>query len=233
MLGALLRRVLLAERIAPQALRIALRAHNALYDLCGILAVRVGGGVHPKHRLLQYQEWFLDHIEPESVVLDVGSNAGAMAALVATKARHVYGVEIDQKLVDTARRINAAGNVEYLCGDATDFDYSGCHPFDCVMLSNVLEHIENRIQFLTMLRLRLPWRQPARAKFLIRVPTLERDWLSVYKKTLGVEYRLDRTHAIEHTRDEFAAELSAAGLETTNFDVRFGEFYAVCVVRAS
>ena len=84
-----------------------------------------------------------------------------------------------------------------------------------------------------MLRRRLRWQNPAQCRFLIRVPTIERDWLAPYKKQLQIEYRLDRTHEIEDTREEFLTEVSEAGLCIETFDVRFGEFYAVCKGRAA
>lgn len=233
MLKSILIRILFSKRIAPAALRCVLKAHNFLYDLGGSLAVAVNEGVHPKHHILRYKEWFLDHITPDSVILDIGSNTGAMPALLANKARQVYGIEIDPYLSETAKQIVNIANVEFLTGDATSFDYSGCMPIDCVTLSNVLEHINNRIEFLRMLQSRLPWRQSNQRMFLIRVPALERDWLSVYKKEFGVEYRLDRTHEIEHTKQELLAELDAAGLEVRELDIRFGEYFAVCYGRTS
>lgn len=216
------------KRIAPVALRRVMKLHNALYDLSGSLAIVVNGGKHPKHRLLCYQEWFRDHVDPGWVVIDIGSNTGSMAALLAQKASHVYGIEIVPGLAELARRNHIASNLEFLTGDATVFDYSNCQPIDCVTLSNVLEHIQERTAFVSMLRQRLPWRNPEQCNFLIRVPTIERDWLAAYKKELGVEYRLDRTHKIEHTRDAFLEELADAGLQVVSFDVRFGELYAVC-----
>ncbi len=133
--------LLLNQRIAPIALRIALRMHGFLYDICGILAVSVNEGVHPKHRILRYKEWFLDKIETDSVVLDVGSNTGAMPALLAKKARHLYGIEIDPKLAEVAKKKYTLPNVEFLTGDATTYNYGSCRPIGCVTLSNVLEHI--------------------------------------------------------------------------------------------
>jgi SAM-dependent methyltransferase len=224
--------LLMNRRIAPTALRWVMRLHNALYDLSGPLAIVVNGGKHPKHRLLRYQEWFRDRIEPGWVVLDVGSNVGGMAALLAEKARYVYGIEIVPGLAELARRNHVAANLQFLAGDATAFDYSDCQPIDCVTLSNVLEHIRERSAFLAMLRQRLPWRNPEQYNFLVRVPTIERDWLAAYKNEIGVEYRLDRTHEIEYTRDTFFEELTIAGLRVETFDVRFGEFYAVCKGKA-
>jgi 2-polyprenyl-3-methyl-5-hydroxy-6-metoxy-1,4-benzoquinol methylase len=219
---------LMNKHIAPTALRCVMRLHNLLYDFSGVLAIIVNRGKHPKHQLLRYQEWFLENIQPDWVVIDVGTNTGSMASLMATKARHVYGIEIVPQLVEVARKNYDLENLEFLNEDAISFDYASCQSIDCVTLSNVLEHIESRGVFIHNLLKHVPWRDPSKCCFLIRVPTIERDWLTLYKQKLGVEYRLDRTHQIEYTRDIFFKELGDAGLEIISFDVRFGEFYAVC-----
>lgn len=224
----LLLHILRKKRVALFFLRLVMKAHNALYDMAGFFAIAVNGGKHPKHHILRYQEWFRDHIDADWVVVDVGSNTGSMAALLADKACHVYGIEIIPQHSEIARQKYAKNNLEFITADATSFDYSKCLPIDCVTLSNVLEHIRDRIAFLDMLRKRLPWRNPDSCTFLIRVPTIEREWLAVYKRELGIEYRLDRTHEIEHTQVQFCNELQAAGLEIESLDVRFGEIYAVC-----
>jgi 2-polyprenyl-3-methyl-5-hydroxy-6-metoxy-1,4-benzoquinol methylase len=218
--------------VAPTVLRWAMRLHNMLYDLCGLLAISVNNGAHPKHRQLRYPEWFCERIEPEWVVIDVGCNKGSMAALMSAKAQFVYGIEIIPRLFEEAQETYSACNLQFLLGDATVFDYGSCQQIDCVTLSNVLEHIDERVQFINRLRTCLPWRNPQQCWFLIRVPTIERDWLAVYKKELGVEHRLDRTHEIEHTREELFKELADAGLTIKSFDVRFGEFYVVCCTNA-
>jgi hypothetical protein len=96
-----------------------------------------------------------------------------------------------------------------------------------VTLSNVLEHIENRVDFLRRIVSVVVWSNPASKKFLIRVPALDRDWLSVFKKEVGVEYRLDRTHAVEHTQQQLVEELAEAGLHIESTETRFGEYYLV------
>lgn len=224
----LLLNILREKRVALFFLRLVMKAHNTLYDFAGFFAIAVNDGKHPKHHIVRYQEWFCDHIDANWVVVDVGSNTGSMAALLAGKAHYVYGIEIIPQLSDIARQKYTNKDLEFITADATTFDYSKCQPIDCVTLSNVLEHIHDRIEFLNMLRRRLPWRNPHACTFLIRVPTIERGWLAVYKKELGIEYRLDRTHEIEHTQEQFCVELQAAGLEIESLEVRFGEIYAVC-----
>ncbi len=215
-------------RVAPTAMQVVMRLHNLLYALCGVLAVSVNRGIHPKHRILRYKEWFLDRIEASDVVLDIGSNTGAMPLLMAKKCRYVYGIEIDPALAKKAAEICQIANIEILTGDATVYDYKFCEPITCVTLSNVLEHIENRVDFLRRIVSVVAWNKSNSKKFLIRVPALERDWLSVYKKEVGVEYRLDRTHAIEHTFQQIRDEIAEAGLQIESLEARFGEYYLVC-----
>lgn len=227
-LKALINWIFSHPKLARAALRNVMRLHNFTYDLCGILSIYVNLGVHPKHEIIRYNEWFANRVGGDSVVLDVGSNTGIMTAALAKKAAYVYGIELIASHVENARNSQVSSNLEYIHGDATTFDYSACRPLDCVTLSNVLEHIQDRVAFLKMLNAKLIWRNRESRIFLIRVPTLERDWLAPYKKTQNVEYRLDRTHAIEHTRSQFLEELAAAGLNVLELEVRYGEFYAVC-----
>ena len=64
-------------------------------------------------------------------------------------------------------------------------------------------------------------------KALIRVPMLNRDWLTYYKKELGCEYLLDPTHKIEYTMDSLREELSKAGFKIECASVQFAEIWAV------
>jgi hypothetical protein len=92
-----------------------------------------------------------------------------------------------------------------------------------VVLSNVLEHIEHRVDFLHGLVAAASPRQ-----ILIRVPLFERDWKIAMRAQLGIGYFSDPTHYIEHTIEEFAAEIDAAGLEITEKLTAWGEIWAVC-----
>ena len=56
---------------------------------------------------------------------------------------------------------------------------------------------------------------------------IDRSWITVYKKELGVEYRLDNTHCTEYTFDSFSQELQESGISITSYRIKFGEIYAV------
>jgi hypothetical protein len=57
----------------------------------------------------------------------------------------------------------------------------------------------------------------------------EREWLVPYKKELGIEWRLDSTHRIEYTEDEFRKELAESGLDLQKIIFKWGEMYVVAV----
>ena len=88
-----------------------------------------------------------------------------------------------------------------------------------------MEHIEQRIVFLKKITDQI---NNKKIKILIRVPTIEREWLAVYKKSLRSEYRLDKTHCIEYTEYEFKKEIQEAGLKIVSFEKKFGEFFVEC-----
>lgn len=56
---------------------------------------------------------------------------------------------------------------------------------------------------------------------------INRDWIILYKKELGIEWRLDKTHYIEYTLESFKEELEKAGLNLEKYSIQFGEIWAV------
>jgi hypothetical protein len=90
-----------------------------------------------------------------------------------------------------------------------------------VVLSNVLEHLEERPGFLRKIIAATGAR-----RFLIRVPYFERDWRVALKKEIGVDWRLDPDHKTEFTEASFLRETREAGLEIVHIEFRWGEIWA-------
>ena len=204
-----------------EALRLLFDIESRLYRLEGQAAIRYGNGVHTKHKHLKYHDFFTQRIEPGSRVLDVGCGIGALAYDIATQVADasVYGIDINARNIETARSRYAAQNIEFVCGNALcDLPEQ---MFDVIALSNVLEHIEQRVEFLQGLQERY---HPK--KFLIRVPLFERDWRVPLQAELGIDYRLDPTHHIEYRQHEFIAEMEQTGLEICHYQVNWGEIWA-------
>jgi len=220
--------IILANRpISKLLIKPVLKIHGICYKLAGNLAIQLNNGAHPKHEIMQYKEWFLNNIDDKSVVLDIGCNTGMMPEIMSKKAMFVYGVEIEEKHLEIARKNRQQENIEFICADASSYDYSKCKPIDIVTLSNVLEHIEDRVNFLKNLVIKINWKGDDK-KFLIRVPMIDRDWITVYKKDLGLDYKLDRTHFIEYTFQDFQDELLESNIEIKSHFIKFGEIYSIC-----
>lgn len=213
-----------ARRLEPRRRAEFLMALDTpVYHLQGEAAVEADGGLHPKHRLTRYHDFFAGRIRPGERVIDLGCGVGALAASIADRSgAHVTGQDWSEANIERARA-RAQGNgsasrLSFVVGDITSQRVPGS--FDVVVLSNVLEHLTERPE-----RLRT-WRDWYGAKrFLIRVPALERDWRVPWKRELGVEWRLDPTHETEYTRDEVEADLALAGLKARDWVIAWGEFW--------
>lgn len=212
------------EGLPPaDALRILFTLDDRLYLLHGRQAVAYGGGVHTKHRHMNFHAFFTSRLAYGECVLDIGCGNGALTWDMAEKAgARVTGIDLSPSNIAMARKRFAHDNAQYVCGDALTALPSG--NYTTIVMSNVLEHLPERALFLKRVQATfLPRR------FLIRVPLFERDWRVPLKKELGLDWRLDDTHEIEYTQESFTAEVAEAGLVITHQEVRWGEIWCELV----
>ncbi len=190
-------------------------------------AMALGQGEHPKHRLTDYHRFFTQRIGNSARVLDIGCGLGAVAASIAGESpqRRVMGIDLNEHNVVRATASHPLPNLTFATTDATTDLPTG--PWDAVVLSNVLEHIDDRVEFLQRIV-----RQAAPNQILIRVPLFERHWHMPLRQELGVSYRSDPDHRIEHKLSEFVDEVTAAGLSIVELVTRWGEIWCACAVGA-
>lgn len=199
-------------------LKLFIGLDNFCYRVINKLVVWDNDGFHPKHRILNYHRFFTENIASGDRVLDIGCGNGALSFDIAGRARAVVGIDNKEKNISAARAKFSKDNLNFVFGDALTYKFDG--RFDKVVLSNVLEHISDRVGFLRQLH-------GLTETILLRVPMLTRDWLTVYKKENGSEYRLDRTHFIEYCMEDLAAELMSAGWRLEQYNITFGELWGV------
>lgn len=205
------------------AMRLLLMVDNAVSKLINRLAIPYDGGVHVKHRLMRYHEFFVNRVAPGERVLDIGCGYGAVAYSLATRAGAlVTGVDLNESNVAKARGKFHHPNLTFVHGDARANLPPG--PWDVLVLSNILEHIERRIFFLTELQQGL---RPSR--MLIRVPMIDRDWRVPLREELGMFHFGDSTHFTEYTAESFEGELREAGLSIRHVQYNWGEIWAEVV----
>ena len=209
-------------RLLPSrdSVRFLMSFDRELYVLQGRTAVSYGEGVHTKHRHTRYHDFFVARISAGDSVLDVGCGMGALSLDIAnrTKAK-ITGIDINGRSIEKARREFSSPLVQYIHGDAVTGLPRGS--FQVVVLSNVLEHIEDRVSFLLSI---VSNAKPDR--ILIRVPMFERDWRVPLKRELGVDFRLDKTHFTEYTHESFREEMNRSGLSISHLESRWGELWA-------
>ena len=188
-------------------------------------ALKFGEGIHPKHSLTNYHDFFIERIKNGDNVLDVGCGNGSVAISIAKKIpdSKVIGIDIDRNNIEFAKeklKENNLRNLTFIHGDIKDQKEIKS---EIVILSNILEHIENRPLFLKNIIF------ISNAKtFLIRVPYFKRDWQIAFRKELGIYYFSDLDHKIEHTIDELKYELSEANLSICEIITIWGEIWAKC-----
>ena len=209
-----------SSREPAAALRELLQLDEDITGAINEAALAYGGGIHAKHRLMNYHEFFVSRVAAGERVLDVGCGYGAVAYSVASRASAtVVGIDLDEGNVAQARRRFVHPGLTFVHGVAPD-DVPADR-FDAVMASNVLEHIDDRLAFLTRIQERT-----RAGRWLIRVPMFDRDWRVPLRKELGVRHFSDPTHFIEYTRESFADEMRAAGFGIRHLQVNWGEIWA-------
>lgn len=216
-----------AEESSPprDAIQWLLNIFDSVSNAIDFQSVRWGDGVHVKHKLMSgIHSFFYDRVAKNAHVLDLGCGIGAVAYSIAVHAdAQVLGIDFDAAQINFAKQRFSHPNVNYVVGNVFT-DIPEIESFDVIVLSSILEHLENRAPFLKELTQRF---HPD--KFLIRVPTLERHFFAALKQEIGVFPYTDDTHVLEYTPQVFIDEMKEAELEITQFEVRWGDIWSECV----
>ena len=203
-----------------KAMRQLLQAHGDSLAAVDRGAIDYDDGVHAKHRLTRYHDFFVERIRAGERVLDVGCHKGELAHDIAKRTgATVIGLDLSPWALQFARTRFAHPRVTYVEGDA--LTYEPDDPVDVVVLSNVLEHIDRRVEFLRGLRERM-----GATRLLVRVPVLERDWTVPLRRELGLPHFSDPDHEVEYDPELLGREVGAAGWELHEPRLVWGEIWA-------
>ena len=215
---------LYGQKAEPKAaLKFLFNIHKRVLTLISERASDYDGGVHPKHRLMRYHDFFTERLHKGEKVLDVGSGIGFLAYDMASTGAEVVGIELSKKNIDKANSLYKLPNLKFILGDAWEVCQLADteEKFDTVVMSNVLEHIDDRVGFIKKVQSSVH-----ASRWLIRVPCFDRDWTVALAQELGLDSRLDETHFTEFTRESFEKEMTAASLKIVYLEVRWGEIWA-------
>jgi len=173
----------------------------------GELAVAVYDARHPKHWLWKsHKQFFLDRLEPGTRVLDVGCGASAYLLWMAELGCDVTACDIDAGRIEQARSIMSHERLRFEVRDATKWIPS--EPFDTVICSHVIEHLEEPVQMLSALRACAP-------RLLVAVPPMDNRWQKVMFKDLALRWKDDEDHVREYTPLLLSEQIERAGWRLT------------------
>lgn len=166
--------------------------------------------IHPKHLVdVPGHHWYLEHLRPADVVLDVGCANGAHTLSAATRAKRVFGIDYDVaqlKVAAAGARRAGLGNIHVFAWDLARVFPFGDAAFDVVLFLDVIEHLHARYQVLREIcRVLKP-----DGRLLVSGPNRETTWRRRLRDAGLFAYQ-DPDHKIEYAREEFLAELRAGG----------------------
>jgi SAM-dependent methyltransferase len=210
-----------AERSdAAAALRRLFALDDHLQREIDRTAIRYDEGVHAKHRLTGYHDFFVERVRPGERVLDIGSGKGELAHDLAVRAgADVTGIDVKGSSLAFARKRFRHERLRFLERNALEALPDG--PFDAVVLSNVVEHLDARVDLLGRIARELRPRC-----VLVRVPAEDRHWHVPLRRELGLPWFSDPSHVVEYDLPRLTAELHEAGLEPVEVQSRWGELWA-------
>jgi SAM-dependent methyltransferase len=203
-----------------KAMRQLLEIYGDAYVGVDLGAIAYDDGVHAKHRLTRYHDFFVERIRPDERVLDVGCGKGELAYDLAERAgATVIAIDASPWMLEFARARFTHPRVTYVQADAVA--YVPDQPVDVAVLSNVLEHIADRQTLLRALG-----EQAGARRLLLRVPVLDRDWTVPLRKELGLPHFSDPEHKLEYDVEQLRNELAAAGWKLCEPELTWGEIWA-------
>jgi SAM-dependent methyltransferase len=214
-----------AQGDRKKAMRELLQVYQDAYVGVDLGAIDYDGGVHAKHRLTHYHDFFVDRIERGERVLDVGCGKGELAYDIAERTgANVIAIDASPWMLEFASERFAHSRVTYVRADAVD--YQPPEPVDVAVLSNVLEHIAQRVELLRALRERA-----GAKRLLVRVPVLERDWTVPLRREVGLPHFSDPEHQVEYDAQLLRDELAAADWEMAEPRLVWGEIWVEALAR--
>ena len=169
--------------------------------------------IHPKHLVDFGQLYYLPHLKPHDLVLDLGCHAGEHAFKVAPKVKQVTGIDIN-----LLPHGHCPDNVKFQTGDLEKkLSFPG-KSFHKVFLFAVLEHIRHRDQLFQEINRVLK----SQGQLFISVPNKNTSWKKL-QRWVGLTGFSDPDHKLEFSQHQITNLLkqhrfSITDLQTTALD---------------
>ena len=192
------------------ALNVLLDSHWILRRLAFEEAGNVYGSTFQNQNLGIDQEWFLDQINPNDTILDIGCGSGRWANLASTKANNVIGIDTNEESLKIARSFGSTAKFEFF---DVNRSLSELGKFTIGILVHVLEHIDDPEKLLNELL-------KVCDRLIIEVPDLEADPLNGIRLMRKRPYYSDSDHVREYSETTILTLLERTGWKPTSIRKR-------------
>jgi 16S rRNA G966 N2-methylase RsmD len=162
-------------------------------------------------------DFILKTITPSDKVLDLGCKQGDIANIISSKAKSVVGIDYDQKEINIAKETySETENLNFIYSEAYEYLEQTKEIFDVLILSHILEHIDNPKEFLNKF-------SSFFKKIYIEVPDFDASYLNHYRLNLGnhLVYS-DTDHVYEFDREELKELLNSCDLIIDIKEYKYG-----------
>ena len=148
--------------------------------------------------------------------MDLGCGKGFVTSLVADLSRKVTGIDHDKQAIELARSKYPKDNLEFHCVDAKEFLEKNSEKYDVLILSHILEHIDEPEVFLQSYKSFFRY-------IYVELPDFDGTILNHFRK--DQQMRLiysDMDHVSEFDKKELKAIFSECGIEVLQEEFIFG-----------
>lgn len=207
------------QRLLPMGTRSKLRLYLDLEWIFDRLATEesfryYATNEHPFR--IQAHRFLLRRIGPGSIVLDLGCNAGDLTRVIAARALEVVGVDHNEDVISRAKKASEASNLTFHHTDALTFLRSTEKRFDTLILSHILEHLDDPAEFLRD-------HKDHFEQIYIELPDFDKNYLNHFRLEVGSKLvYTDDDHVREFDRDELRDLLESCGIRIVEVEYRFG-----------
>lgn len=161
-------------------------------------------------------EFILRKINGKHHVLDLGCGLGKNSFLIAKRAASVTGIDYDNRNIEIAKSRFNLSNLKFINNEALTFLNSSKEHFDVLILSHIIEHLENQKDFL------LNFKSFFKLIY-IEVPDLEASNLNLFRVNLNSNFQYtDDDHVVEFDRTELIEVLHACNLKIIDCEYIYG-----------
>jgi|TARA_B110000285_G_C15142779_1_gene632194 SAM-dependent methyltransferase len=171
------------------------------------------------------KRFILDKIATNHLVFDLGCKYGEISNYIAEKAKHVTAIDHDKDAINIAKDRYKRNNLTFENGEAYDYLSNQDFKYDVLILSHILEHLDDPKKFLSKFKQFFQF-------IYIEVPDFERHYLNQYRldKNINLIYS-DNDHVSEFDRLEIKGLLQSCGITIQKEEYRFGVQKLWCKIK--